>query len=408
MAVPSYDDLLARQNMDHTLMELTFKDEHLRELASNLESCEILGMYLEISDVDIQSIMSQGKVEVQRIRLLKHWKQWCGSAATHRVMVTVLLQIKRTDLAEKVIALRQTLRDTSQSPPCSPAETSLATPASPVSSYGIEDMSPLSVMPPSSIVDTPTVLDLVPALRQLEEEFLKLVNKTETILEENKVQINVITKWFRMLPQSIRRRYQTDENYREIRQKILDSRTVKELFDHLTGLKHWSYMMPETLTHILGDVKIDDIHQIIDKYRRKLTYFKMNTKLRELINTNFPVPDYCMELTMEVEGWEDKTIQEVESSVINTMRQATYSGHAVSLGLKKVNIGSITLTFIIMESVELNVNNEKLPEVCKDEGIVSIQIDGENLLSNDQTKVPHPVFMLIKRNILINTKKFAF
>ena len=119
MAVPSYDDLLARQNVDSNLMELTFEDEHLRELASKLESCELLGIYLEIPDTDIKGIMSQGEVEVQKIRLLKCWKQRCGSAATYRAMVNALLQIKRTDLAEKVIALRQTLRDTSQSPPSS-------------------------------------------------------------------------------------------------------------------------------------------------------------------------------------------------------------------------------------------------------------------------------------------------
>ena len=79
-------------------------------------------------------------------------------------------------------------------------------------------------------------------------------------------------------------------------------------------------MTLDTLAHIVKDVKIDAMHKKIDKYKGKLMAFKANTKLRELIGISFPVPDYCMELTMEVEGWEDKTILEVETSVMNIMR----------------------------------------------------------------------------------------
>ena len=59
--------------------------------------------------------------------------------------------------------------------------------------------------------------------------------------------------------------------------------------------------MPDTLVHILRDVTIDDMHKKINEYKEKLLAFKANTKLKELIGISFPVPDYCMELTMEVE-----------------------------------------------------------------------------------------------------------
>ena len=81
-------------------------------------------------------------------------------------------------------------------------------------------------------------------------------------------------------------------------------------------------MTPDTLAHILKDVKIDDVHKRIDEYKEKLMAFKANTKLRELVGISFPVPDYCVELTMEVEGWEDKTIQEVEDRAVNIVRRA--------------------------------------------------------------------------------------
>ena len=59
-------------------MELTFEDKYSRELASNLETCEMLCIYLEMSDSDIK--------DITRIRLLRRWKQIRGSAATYKAM----------------------------------------------------------------------------------------------------------------------------------------------------------------------------------------------------------------------------------------------------------------------------------------------------------------------------------
>ena len=188
-----------------------------------------------------------------------------------------------------------------------------------------------------------------------------------------------------MLPQSVRRQHQTDENYTAIRQRILDSETVKKLFDNLTELKHWNYMTPDTLVHILKDVKIDEVHKKINEYKDKLMAFKANTKLKELIGTSFPVPDYCMELTMEVEGWEDKTIKEVENRAVNIVRRAAYGGSPhIGLGWKGVIPGSIKVIFILTESVKL------IPEKLEDNGVVSVQVDGDIFhRKHDTCKVNH-------------------
>ena len=85
----------------------------------------------------------------------------------------------------------------------------------------------------------------------------------------------------------------------------MNSTMTKELIDNLTALKHWSYMMPDTFEHILKDVQIGNIHQKIKEYKGKLSTFKTSTKLKDVINTRFSVPDYCIELTFEVEGWKD-------------------------------------------------------------------------------------------------------
>ena len=92
MAVPTYEELLAHCNVDGSMMEQTFSDDHLMKLAISLDSHEMLAMSLGIPDAE----MSQGDVGVQRIKLLKCWKQRCGSMATYKALVKSLLQINRS------------------------------------------------------------------------------------------------------------------------------------------------------------------------------------------------------------------------------------------------------------------------------------------------------------------------
>ena len=394
MAVPTYDELLAYYNMEKSIMKQTFDDENLRQFSLTLDMWETLAKFLGMPNSDIVNIKSQGDAIEQKVRMLECWKHRRGSMATYEAMVKALLQISRTDLAEKVITLRHSSKDTPTLEAATanlgtscPKESSLITPTSPASSIGIEDTYSPAAVSPLSLPATPSeqilAAQVTSTLRELEEEFYDLVIYIEDTLENSKVSLNTITRRFRMLPQSIRRQHQTDENYKEIRKSILNSKTTKELFDNLTELKHWNYMTPDTLAHVIQDVKIDDIHKKIEKYNGRLLAFKINTKLRELIGTSFPVPDYCMELTMEVEGWEDKTIQEVENRAVNIVRRATYSGSPhVSLGWKAVKPGSIKMMFILMESVKLNP--EKLSE---DNGVISIQIDGDIIHGKDYTKV---------------------
>ena len=388
MAVPTYDDLLAHHNMKKSIMKQTFDDEHLREFSLTLDELETLAKFLNIPNSDITGIKNQGNAVEQRMRMLERWKQRCGSMATYEAMAKALLQIGRTDLAEKVITLRKSPRDipTPESAPTnqillSPGESSLATPTSPASSSGIEDASSPAAMSPLSLPAIPSE-QITQSLRELEEEFYNLVTFTEDTLEKSKVNLNTMTRRFSMLPQSIKRQHQTDESYKKTRRRILNSETVKKLFDNLTELKHWNYMTPDTLAHILKDVKIDDIHKKVGDYKEKLVAFKANTKLRELIGISFPVPDYCIELTMEVEGWEDKSIQEAENEAVNIVRRAVYSGSPhVSLGWKGVDPGSIKLMFILTELVR-----EKSFE---EGGVVSVQIDEESFHSREYMKVNH-------------------
>ena len=376
MAVPTYNELLARCDMKNSTMKETFDDKHIRQFSLTLDIWEKLARFLGMPSSDIADIKKKGDIEEQKIIMLECWKQRCGSMATYEVMVEALLQISRTDLAEKVITLRQSLKDTHT------LETNSTNQS--LHSSGIEYASSLAAMSTLSLPAIPSqhTAQVTQTLTELEDEFFELVRFVESTLKTSSIQIDTITRRFSMLPQSIRRQHETDECYKETRRRILNSETVKKLFDNLTELKHWNYMIPDTLDHILKDVKIDEIHKKIDEYKEKLLIFKANTELKELIGISFPVPDYCIELTMVVEGWEDNTIQEVEYRAVNIVRQAAYSSPHISLGWKGVNPGSINLTFILMESVKF------IPQkLLEDNGVVSVQVDGGRHHSKESIKV---------------------
>ena len=391
MAIPTYDELLAQYDVDKSIMKQTFDDEHLREFSLGLDTLETLAKFLGIPNSDITAIKNQGCAIEQRMRMLECWKQRCGSMATYEAMVKALLKINRTDLAEKVITLRQS---SNAIPSLAraisyPEESSLISPTLPASSSEIEEAPQQAAMSPLSLPATPNkypTQDVMSTLRELEEEFYNHVIFIEETLENSEVSLNTITRRFRMLPQSVKRQHETDEYYRETRQRVLKSKSMKELFDNLTELKHWSYMTPDTLAHILKDVKIDGVHSKVKEYEDKLRAFKVNTKLRELVGISFPVPDYCMELTMQVEGWEDKTIQEVEDRAVNIVRRAAYSGSPhVRLGWKGVSPGSINLMFILIESVTIIA--ERIFENCKK--VISVQVDGNAFHHKEYIKVNH-------------------
>ena len=375
MSVPTLDDLLNRHGIDSSLMELPFENDHRNNLAVILKSCtcEQLAAYLQIPNSEIELIMSKRDAFTRIITILEVWKSRHGPRATFGTLVNALIKAEATDIADKVVAFTSTLSATEK-------ETYVpAVPAHPTQLSSVVAVSPSSS--PAQVATT---------LHQLEEEFLMLVIDIEVILEKNDVQVNAITNRFRMLPQSIRRRQETDSNYETTRQKVLDSKTIKELFDNLTALKHWNFMMPETLAHILKSVEIDKIHEMIATYRSKLLAFKGTTKLKDMINTRFAVPDYCIELTLKVKGWEDKTIEEVEQIVVNMIfvPPSTNISQKVCLGLKNVGTGCIRLTFILMEST-----GENLPKVCKENGVISIHIDGTILYKKECTSMKVRIYI---------------
>ena len=146
--------------------------------------------------------------------MLECWKQRNGSEANYEVLAKAFLKINRTNLAEKIVVSArdaQILENTSNTQPRETNRTS-----SPSSGSGIETA--VSNLYPSTVNVSRTQEEhVIPNPSELEEEFFKLVQFVEVTLKssEFEVQLEAITRHFSMLPQSIRRRHQTDENIQQ-------------------------------------------------------------------------------------------------------------------------------------------------------------------------------------------------
>ena len=200
-------------------MEQPVDYDHLLELASKLDEWELLAKYLKIPNSQIEVIKSHG-VGVQRIRMFEYWKQRCGSRATYKKMIVALLQINRTDLAEKVIRLSSI--DAHKSPvtnnqtQASRGSSESSQAAIPTNSTGNKDTSsPDTVIPPLlAATRVPSVHtaqeDVISNRRELKEDFCKLVTLTEATLKNGEICLDTIIRHFSMIPQPIRRQH---ENY---------------------------------------------------------------------------------------------------------------------------------------------------------------------------------------------------
>lgn len=180
--------------------------------------------------------------------MLECWKQRCGSKATYKAMIEALLQINRTDITESIIAIfvqmRSAEKDTTNEH-ISNLGNMIIPPSPSVNSREVENtLAPDVVSPPVNVLPESIAPNehVRSTLRELEKEFYDLVVFTEAALKTNEVQLDTITRRFSMLPQSIRRQHETDVQYSSTRQRILNSTTIKESFDNLTDLRHWSYI----------------------------------------------------------------------------------------------------------------------------------------------------------------------
>ena len=172
MAVPSYTELLATMKIESNLMEQRCSDHHLRELSLTLDAWEVLATFLLLPDSEIAAIRQEREPLLQKQQMLRRWKQRCGPAATYKILVSTLLQIGRTDMAETVIALQRRSSTGIESPQNTHEPTKPSKMEPQMVGRRIEDISPQAAsMIPASLLASPcihTTQNTETALRKLQ------------------------------------------------------------------------------------------------------------------------------------------------------------------------------------------------------------------------------------------------
>ena len=114
------------------------------------------------------------------------------------------------------------------------------------------------------------------------------------------------------------------------------------------------------------------------------------------------MPDYCIELSMTVEGWEDITINDAEKKSMNILRRAMYrSSCNIPLGWKAVKPGSIKLVFILTEPIDLKMigSTEELLLACKESRVINIQVDGDTIVDHGYSTIPKNIHKVCYHNV---------
>lgn len=292
-----------------------------------------------------------------------------------KILQEKLCEIKRCDL---VATINDFLKMTEQQPYSIPAEQtqaaqSLQYSATPQQSQSIATGAGVATLQEHIKED----------IRELEKEFFDLTNTVEDVLTNSNISLEVVMRRFRMMPYSLRRQHQSDDNYSAIRRRALDSATFKQFFNNLTELKYWSYMTPEILTYIIQDVK--DVHFDVAVYESKLLAFKERTKLKDMIGLEFLLPDHYIEVRIKVRGWQEKTILDAEKSIHNLFVRHTYQPSSIGVHTwHSVNPGSMELVLVLLEHIDINaVAKKELFDECNANSVTSIIINQTTIYRED-------------------------
>ena len=102
----SLQDLIDRFELSEDLLRKKLSEEHLREASRIIDDHEIVGYELGLTEAEMTAINANAsKRELQRMVMLRTWKQNCTQKATYRKFIEALLRCSRADEATKLCKL---------------------------------------------------------------------------------------------------------------------------------------------------------------------------------------------------------------------------------------------------------------------------------------------------------------
>ena len=104
----SLQDLIEKFQLPHDQLDKEISDEHLREVSRIIDNHEIVCSKLGLTCTMLEMTEASADVnkqELQRMEMLRRWKEKCTQKATYRKLIEVLLECSRADQAQEVCKL---------------------------------------------------------------------------------------------------------------------------------------------------------------------------------------------------------------------------------------------------------------------------------------------------------------
>ena len=102
----SLEDLIDKFQLSQKLLGKEVSEEHLKEVSRIIDDHEIVGPELGLTQQEMTAISRDGKThDLQKVAVLRKWKQKFSWKATFRVLIEALLKCNRADHARQVCEL---------------------------------------------------------------------------------------------------------------------------------------------------------------------------------------------------------------------------------------------------------------------------------------------------------------
>ena len=102
----SLQDLIHRGRLSQDLLHQEVSDMYLRELSRIIDNHEVVGPELGLTSAEMTDIKRDVRThELQKLAMLRRWKQKFAPKATYGALIEALLKCSRADLARRVCEL---------------------------------------------------------------------------------------------------------------------------------------------------------------------------------------------------------------------------------------------------------------------------------------------------------------
>ena len=191
----------------------------------------------------------------------------------------------------------------------------------------------------------------------MEKSFSDLVERVMNSFLVNKVSVREIQSSIKHIPVTLK--LQLGDIFERRVLNLLETKQIEELFHQLSF--SWDYLNPGLLHFLVDEFGSPDDKISMTSYLKKLNKFQASVKIGDFINAKHTETSshlsYYKIITIMNNGWEDKTLQDVENFKIELCNRS----HLPQSFLTKTSIekSSIAIVFYLPNKIEIDIDEMK-------------------------------------------------